>query len=58
MPTITLNRKVVEDIIGEKLPEDKLKDRIAMLGTDLEDLSEEEIVVEVFPSRKIVQLRC
>ncbi len=51
MPTITLNRKVVEELTGKKLPLDKLKDRISMLGTDLENVNEKEIVVEIFPNR-------
>lgn len=51
MPTVTLSRKVVESIIGKKLSVDKLKDRISMLGTDLEHISDTEIVVEVFPNR-------
>ena len=51
MPTITLNRKVVEELTGKKLPLDKLKDRISMLGTDLESINDKEIVVEIFPNR-------
>ena len=51
MPTITINRKVVDKIIGKKLPDSKLKSRIAMLGTDLESVTKDEIVVEVFPNR-------
>src|SRR3990167_10679652 len=51
MPTITLNRKVVEGLTGKKLPLDKLKDRISMLGTDLESINEKEIIVEIFPNR-------
>ncbi|UCC91779.1 MAG: phenylalanine--tRNA ligase subunit beta [Candidatus Aenigmatarchaeota archaeon] len=51
MPTVTLNKKVFEKLVGEKLPEDKLKDRISMLGTDLEGIRGNEIHVEVFPNR-------
>jgi len=51
MPTINLNRKVFENLVGKKLSTEKLKDRIAMLGTDLEEINEKEIVVEVFPNR-------
>lgn len=51
MPTITLNKKVFEKLVGQKLPEEKLKDRISMLGTDLEGIYENEIVVEIFPNR-------
>ena len=51
MPTVTLNRKVFEKLVGKKLPTEKLKDRISMLGTDLEEVNKEEIIVEVFPNR-------
>ena len=50
MPTITLNKKVLEKITG-KLSLEKLKDRISMLGTDLESIKGDEIIVEVFPNR-------
>lgn len=51
MPTITLNKTVLEKLIGKKLPLEQLKDRISMLGTDLEKIENNEIVVEVFPNR-------
>lgn len=51
MPTVTLNRTVFEKLLGKKLTETQLKDRIAMIGTDLEILTEKEIIVEVFPNR-------
>lgn len=51
MPTVKLNKKVFETLVGKKLPLEKLKDRISMLGTDLDEITEEEIVVEVFPNR-------
>jgi phenylalanyl-tRNA synthetase beta chain len=51
MPTVTLSKKVVEEIIGKKLSLDELKDRISMLGTDLESVDKDEIHVEIFPNR-------
>jgi phenylalanyl-tRNA synthetase beta chain len=51
MPTITLNKKVFEKLVGKKLPLEQLKDRISMLGTDLEKIEGDEIVVEIFPNR-------
>src|SRR3989344_9057153 len=51
MPTINLNREEFERLVGKKLPIEKLKDRISMLGTDLEDINNKEIIVEVFPDR-------
>jgi phenylalanyl-tRNA synthetase beta chain len=51
MPTITLKKSVLEKLIGKKLALEELKDRISMLGTDLEKIEGNEIVVEVFPNR-------
>jgi len=51
MPTVTLNKKIFERLVGKKLPLEKLKDRISMLGTDLEKIEGNDIVVEVFPNR-------
>ncbi|MBD3203402.1 phenylalanine--tRNA ligase subunit beta, partial [Candidatus Woesearchaeota archaeon] len=51
MPTITVNRKVVEDIIGKKLSEQELKKKITYLGTDLEAIDQDEITLEIFPNR-------
>jgi phenylalanyl-tRNA synthetase beta chain len=51
MPTVNLNKKEFEKLVGKKLPIEKLKDRISMLGTDLEDIKGNEIIVEVFPDR-------
>jgi phenylalanyl-tRNA synthetase beta chain len=51
MPSVTLNRKVVEQLVGKKLPLDKLKHAISYLGTDLEGIEGDEINVEIFPNR-------
>lgn len=51
MPTITINKKDFEKLLGKKLPLDKLKDRISMLGTDLDSIEGNTITVEVFPNR-------
>lgn len=51
MPTITLNRRVFDELVGKPLSTEELKDRIPMLGTDLDELTEDEIIVEVFPDR-------
>jgi phenylalanyl-tRNA synthetase beta chain len=49
MAIINLNKKQFEREIG-KLDE-KMKDRIAMLGTPLEKIDKDEIQIEVFPNR-------
>lgn len=51
MPTITLNKEMLEKLVGKRLPLEELKDRISMLGTDLEKIEGNDIVVEVFPNR-------
>lgn len=51
MPTITINKNVLEQLLGKKLPEEDLKDRISMLGTDLEKVENDVITVEIFPNR-------
>ncbi len=51
MPTVTLDKKTVLNLIGKKVSDEVLKDRIAMIGTDLEKLDKKEITVEVFPNR-------
>ena len=51
MPVININRDVFEKYVGKKLPTDKLKDRISYFGTDLEEVTDDEITVEIFPNR-------
>lgn len=51
MPTVTLNKKVLEKLIGKKLPPEELKERISYLGTDLEKIEGDDIHVEIFPDR-------
>ena len=51
MPTITLNKKVLEKTIGKKFTDKELKEKIPMLGTDLEGIEGNEINVEIFPNR-------
>lgn len=51
MPTIKINKKEFESLIGKKFLDDKLADRISYLGTALEDIDENEITVEIFPNR-------
>jgi len=50
MPTVTFNKKEVLSILGE-IDDTVLKDRISMIGTDLEYVDDKEICVEIFPNR-------
>ncbi len=51
MPTITIDKKDLLNLVGKKLSDEKLKDRISMLGTDLEKVTDKEVTVEIFPNR-------
>ncbi|VVB60392.1 Phenylalanine--tRNA ligase beta subunit [uncultured archaeon] len=51
MPTVTFDKKAVLKYIGKAVPDEVLKDRISMIGTDLEKVDDKEIVVEIFPNR-------
>lgn len=51
MPSITLNKRELERLVGKKLPLETLKERISYLGTDLASIEGNEIHVEVFPNR-------
>jgi phenylalanyl-tRNA synthetase beta chain len=51
MPTVNLDRKTVNKLLGKEIDTDKLKDRISMLGTDLDSIDDNKINVEIFPNR-------
>ncbi|MFH1972484.1 MAG: phenylalanine--tRNA ligase subunit beta [archaeon] len=51
MPNVSLNKETVMKLIGKKIPDDTLKDRISMLGTDLDQVTDKTIDVEIFPNR-------
>ncbi len=48
MPTVNLNKKEFEKLVGKKLDLEELKDRISMLGTDLESIEGNEIIIVLF----------
>ncbi|MFT4309415.1 MAG: phenylalanine--tRNA ligase subunit beta [Candidatus Woesearchaeota archaeon] len=50
MPTVTFDKKKVLSLIGD-IDDETLKDRISMIGTDLEYVNDTEICVEIFPNR-------
>jgi phenylalanyl-tRNA synthetase beta chain len=51
MPTVNLNKQEVLNLIGKDLNDETLREEIPMLGTDLEDITYNEIIVEIFPNR-------
>ncbi|HDM22277.1 MAG TPA: phenylalanine--tRNA ligase subunit beta [Methanomicrobia archaeon] len=50
MPTITIDKNDLMRLIGKKVDDDTLMEKIPMMGTELESFGE-EMVVEVFPDR-------
>jgi phenylalanyl-tRNA synthetase beta chain len=51
MPTVKLNKTVFNKLVGRELSDDELRERIPMIGTDLERIEGNDIDVEVFPNR-------
>ncbi|MFZ5955419.1 MAG: phenylalanine--tRNA ligase subunit beta [Nanoarchaeota archaeon] len=49
MTILSLNRKEIENVIGKIKPD--VEEKISMFGTPVENLSNEELSVEVFPNR-------
>jgi len=51
MPTVTLNKEVFKKLVGKEMTDEELRERIPMIGTDLESVGETTIEVEIFPNR-------
>jgi phenylalanyl-tRNA synthetase beta chain len=51
MPTVELDKKRVLWQLGRKLDDEELADRIAMMGTSVEGITDKTITVEAFPNR-------
>ena len=51
MPTITFDKQAFLKAVGKKLPDQLLTEKLAMLGTDVQAVTETEVSVEVFPDR-------
>jgi phenylalanyl-tRNA synthetase beta chain len=51
MPTITFPKEVFMKALGRKMNDVVLAEKLALLGTDVQAITEDEIVVEVFPDR-------
>ena len=51
MTSVILNRKIIEKSLKRRTNLELIKDKITMLGTPLEDLNKNELVIEVFPNR-------
>jgi len=51
MSVVTINRKVLEKVVGKKLTDQFLQEKVSMMGAVLENVTPEQLEVEVFPSR-------
>ena len=51
MPTINVNKKEFMKLIGRKLSDEDIEEKISMMGVAVEEIKEDEIVIEVFPNR-------
>ena len=52
MPTVKLNKKEVLRYIGRKYTDNELKERIPMIGVDLEDINEDMGRIGIFISKQ------
>ena len=54
MPTVEFNFEELKKFLGkegEKFKPEELKDKISMLGVDLEKIDSESLIMEIFPNR-------
>jgi phenylalanyl-tRNA synthetase beta chain len=51
MPTLKYNKKTILELIGRKISDEQLGNRISFLGTGFEGINDHEIEVEIFPNR-------
>jgi phenylalanyl-tRNA synthetase beta chain len=51
MPSVTFNKQAFLKAIGKKLPDQVLAERMAMIGTDVDEVTADSVTVEVFPDR-------
>lgn len=51
MPTVEFDFQDLMQLVGREFKPDELRDRIAMLGIDLEKINSESVMMEVFPDR-------
>lgn len=51
MPTIKYNKRIILELLGRKVSDEQLANRISFLGTGFEGINDSEIEVEIFPNR-------
>ena len=51
MPTISIDKQSFLNKLAASLSDDELRSQLSQLGTDVEDITEDEVTVEIFPNR-------
>jgi phenylalanyl-tRNA synthetase beta chain len=51
MPNVTFNKNAFTKAIGKKFPDQVLAEKMALIGTDVNEITEAAVSVEVFPNR-------
>ncbi len=51
MTVLNINRKELEKNLGKKFSDDYLVDRVSMMGAPVDEITKEEIVIDVTPNR-------
>ncbi|MGV8141575.1 MAG: phenylalanine--tRNA ligase subunit beta [Candidatus Woesearchaeota archaeon] len=51
MPTLKYNKNTILELMGKRLSDEQLANRISFLGTGFEGINADEIEVEIFPNR-------
>jgi len=51
MPTLTISKKGLQEDMGKKVSDEVLQEKIPMMGTVIEEMHGDDIVIEIFPNR-------
>ena len=51
MATITINRAFFDQLLGKKLSDKDIHEKVPLLGVNVEDLTKDELIVEIEPNR-------
>ena len=51
MPTISIDKQRFLNKLATSLSDEELRSQLSQLGTDVEDITEDEVTVEIFPNR-------
>ena len=51
MPTVKLNKKRIMDLAGIRLNDEQLDDRVSMLGVVIDEITKDEVTVDLAPNR-------